>query len=235
MLKVVSLQSGYGALTVLDGLSLHVDGGEIVALLGANGTGKSTLLKTIAGLLAPTEGRVLLKGKNIAGWSAEKVAAGGLTLVPEGRGLFPGMTVLENLRMGGYACKVRGRALQERIERTFELFPALTDRLGDKAGNLSGGQQQMLAIGRALIGSPDILLLDEPTAGLAPLLVAEVFEKIVQLKRAGVTILLAAQNVEQSLRVADRSYVMENGRIVLTGPSSELMDSDEVRRAYLGL
>jgi branched-chain amino acid transport system ATP-binding protein len=235
VLRVTNLRSGYGQLTVLDGISLHVDQGEIVALLGANGAGKSTLLKTLAGLLSPSEGRVLLKGKAISGWPAERVAAAGLTLVPEGRGLFPQMSVLDNLRMGGYARRLRGRELQERIGRVTELFPALGERLSARAGALSGGQQQMLALARALVGAPELLLLDEPTAGLAPRLVTEVFATIVQLKDSGATVLLAAQNVQQSLQMADRAYVLENGRIVLTGTGEELMHAEAVQRAYLGI
>jgi branched-chain amino acid transport system ATP-binding protein len=235
MLRVTNLRSGYGALIVLDAISLRVEAGEVVALLGANGAGKTTLLKTIAGLITPREGRILLKGKAVSGWSAERIAAAGLTLVPEGRGLFPQMSVLDNLRMGGYARRLRGRELQGRVARSCELFPVLSDRLVARAGDLSGGQQQMLALARALVGGPDLLLLDEPTAGLAPLLVAEVFAKVAQLKQAGVTLLLAAQNVQQALQVADRAYVLENGRIVLTGTGAELMDSEEVQRAYLGI
>ena len=209
--------------------------GEVVALLGGNGAGKSTLLKTIAGLITPTAGRIALRDRNITGWPAEKIAAAGLSLVPEGRGLFPGMSVLDNLRMGGYASRLAGRKLSGRIEQAYEMFPVLAERLSDKAGNLSGGQQQMLAIARALVGSPDILLLDEPSTGLAPLLVAEVFEKIQQLKESGMTILLAEQNVQMALETADRAYVIENGKVVFNGPASELMESDEVKRAYLGI
>jgi branched-chain amino acid transport system ATP-binding protein len=235
MLKTVSLRSGYGSLTVIDGISMHVDKGEVIALLGGNGAGKSTFLKTIAGLISPMEGRIFLNGQNITGWPAEKVAPARLSLVPEGRGLFPGMSVLDNIRMGGYAAKLSGRKLAGKIKQTFELFPVLTDRLSDKAGNLSGGQQQMLAIARALVGSPNILLLDEPSTGLAPILVAEVFEKINQLRSTGMTILVAEQNVQQALQTADRAYVIENGKVVLDGPASELMESEEVRKAYLGI
>lgn len=235
MLRVINLQSGYGALSVIDGISLRVTQGEVIALLGGNGAGKSTLLKTIAGLLPPKEGRILLHGKEVTGRSAERMAGLGLTLVPEGRGLFPGMSVLENLRMGGYARKLSRRQLTEKLEQQYALFPVLAERRTEKAGNLSGGQQQMLALARALIGTPDILLLDEPSTGLAPLLVAEVFEKIQQLKQAGITILLAEQNVQQALQAADRAYVIENGRIVLSGAASELIASDEVKRAYLGI
>jgi len=235
MLRVINLQAGYGALTVIDGISLSVGQGEVVALLGGNGAGKSTLLKTIAGLLRPTEGRILLNGKNVYGWPAERLAGAGLTLVPEGRGLFPGMSVLENLRMGGYARELSRRQLAEKIEQMHTLFPVLAERPSERAGNLSGGQQQMLALARALVGSPDLLLLDEPSTGLAPLLVAEVFEKIAQLKASGLTILVAEQNVQLALQAADRAYVIENGRIVLSGPAAELMESDEVKKAYLGI
>lgn len=235
MLRVVNLRSGYGALSVIDGISLHVAQGEVIALLGGNGAGKSTLLKAIAGLLSPTEGRILLNGKEVTGKAAEVIAARGLTLVPEGRGLFPQMSVLDNLRMGGFARRLKGKALAGKITQACDLFPILTDRLRDRAGNLSGGQQQMLALAKALVGSPDILLLDEPSTGLAPLLVAEVFEKIHQLRQAGMTILLAEQNVQQALQAADRAYVIENGRIVLNGPAAELMESEEVKRAYLGV
>ncbi len=235
MLKMINIESGYEDLMVLHGVSLRVGQGEVVALLGANGAGKSTLQRTASGLISPREGRILLGGKSIGGAPAEKIASKGLAFVPEGRGLFPGMSILDNLRMGGYSRRLRGSKLSGAIEKTFELFPALKDRLGDRAGNLSGGQQQMLAIAKALVGSPDILLLDEPSTGLAPLLVAEVFEKIKQLKASGMTILLAEQNVQQALEVADRAYVLENGRIVLEGPSSVVMESEDVKRAYLGI
>lgn len=235
MLRVVNLTSGYGALAVIDGISMSVVPGEVVALLGGNGSGKSTLLKTIAGLLPPREGRILLHGKNITGLPAERVAARGLTLVPEGRGLFPGMSIHDNLRMGGYARGFRGTKLAEQMRLAYTMFPALAARPTEKAGNLSGGQQQMLALGRALVSKPDLLLLDEPSTGLAPLLVAEVFTTIRQLKETGTTILLAEQNVQHALQVADRGYVLENGRIALQGPSAELLASDDVRRAYLGV
>ncbi len=235
MLKAVNLKAGYGALTVIDGVSLHINKGEVVSLLGGNGAGKSTLLRTVAGLIAPSEGRIFLDGKVISGRPVEKIASMGVCLVPEGRGLFPGMTVLDNLRMGGYARRLGGQRLSTGIEQAVKLFPALTDRMSDRAGNLSGGQQQMLAIARALVGSPDILLLDEPSTGLAPMLVAEVFEKIRQLRESGMTILLAEQNVQQALNAADRAYVIENGKITLTGAANDLMESEDVKRAYLGI
>lgn len=234
MLKVVHLIAGYGPLQVINGVSLHAAQGEVVALVGANGSGKSTLLKSLAGLIAPKEGRVLLEGKDMAGQPANRVAAAGLTLVPEGRGLFPGMSVLENLRMGGYAQRLGARELDGRVEAVCADFPALRDKFKQRAGSLSGGQQQMLALARALVGAPLILLLDEPSTGLAPLLVAEVFGKIKELKQSGVTIILAEQNVGQALHVADRAYVMKTGRIVMEGAAGKIAESEEIKQAYLG-
>jgi branched-chain amino acid transport system ATP-binding protein len=206
-----------------------------MALVGANGSGKSTLLKTIAGLLPPLEGRILLKGNEMAGQPAQRIAAAGLTLLPEGRGLFPGMSVWENLRMGGYARRLSRRAEAERLEMVCSDFPALREKLRQKAGSLSGGQQQMLALARAMVGAPEVLLLDEPSTGLAPLVVAEVFRKIKVLKQAGVTIILAEQNVSRALEMADRAYVMKTGRLVMEGTADEVSRADEVKRAYLGM
>ncbi len=235
MLKIVHLISGYGSLRVIDGVSLRAGSGEVIALVGANGSGKSTLLKTIAGLIVPSEGRVLLKDKEMARRSANRIAAAGVTLVPEGRGLFPGMSVLENLRMGGYARRMRGRLLDRRIEAVCAGFPALVPKFAQNAGSLSGGQQQMLALARALVGEPEVLLLDEPSTGLAPLLVAEVFSRIKELKQAGIAVILAEQHVGRALEVADRAYVMKTGRVVMEGPASEVAGSEEVKKAYLGI
>jgi branched-chain amino acid transport system ATP-binding protein len=235
MLKVVHLACGYGSVRVVHGVSLHVSKGEVIALVGANGSGKSTLLKTIAGLLPPLEGRILLKGKEMAGQPAERIAAAGLTLLPEGRGLFPGMSVLDNLRLGGFARRLSRRAEAERLEMVCSDFPALREKLAQKAGSLSGGQQQMLALARAMVGAPEVLLLDEPSTGLAPMVVAEVFTKIKVLKQAGVTIILAEQNVSRALELADRAYVMKTGRVVMEGPADEVSGADEVQRAYLGM
>jgi branched-chain amino acid transport system ATP-binding protein len=235
VLKIVHLVAGYGALRVIDGVSIHVNAGEVVALVGANGAGKSTLLKTVAGLMPPREGRILLRGKEMAGQPASRIAAAGLTLVPEGRGLFPGMTVRDNLRMGGYAGRMSGSRLDRRIQEVCAGFPDLLNKLGAKAGSLSGGQQQMLALARALVGQPGVLLLDEPSTGLAPLLVAEVFKKIKELKSTGVTLILAEQNVRQALRVSDRAYVMRTGRVVMEGTAEAVAASDEVKTAYLGM
>ena len=248
MLKIKNLSAGYGKLSVIRSVSLRVNANEVVALIGGNGAGKSTLLRSIAGLVRPSEGRVLLKDHDIAGRSAESVARAGLALVPEGRALFPGMTIYENLLIGANAGQ-RKRGLSQGVsgadcpsfrvgdmlDSVYELFPELKKRSGSRAGELSGGQQQMLALGRALMSSPDVLLLDEPSTGLAPQLVAELFESIAALKRSGVTILLAEQNVHKALDVADRGYVIENGRIVLEDTGEALKASDRVQKAYLGI
>lgn len=235
MLKVVNLSAGYGKLRVIKSVSLSVQPNEIVVLVGGNGSGKSTLLRAISGLVNVNEGRVLLRGKQIAGRPAERIARMGLGLVPEGRALFATMTVLENLRLGSNAGRVSGGEFRNRMKAVYQLFPDLIERAGDRAGDLSGGQQQMLALGRAMMSPRDILLLDEPSTGLAPVLVADLFEKIRSLKSAGMTILLAEQNVRQALDIADRGYVLENGRIVLEGSGEELRTSERVQKAYLGL
>lgn len=235
MLKVVNLSAGYGKLTVVNAVSLNVQPNEVVALVGGNGAGKSTLLRSIAGLVNVSQGRVFLNGTDIAGRPAQKVARLGMVLVPEGRALFPGMSVLENLQVGINARPGQPAEVQSRFESVYELFPVLKDRLKSKSGELSGGQQQMLALGRALMSVPDILLLDEPSTGLAPVLVAELFEKIRTLKSGGMTILLAEQNVHMALDVADRGYVIENGRIVLEDTGAALKCSERVQKAYLGI
>lgn len=235
MLKVVNLSAGYGKLTVIKSASLSVLQNEVVALIGGNGAGKSTLLRSIAGLVNISEGRMLLHGKNLAGKPAEKIARLGLALVPEGRALFPSMTVYENLRVGANARPAKGAELDARFDMVYELFPDMKKRSKSKAGELSGGQQQMLALGRALMSAPDILLLDEPSTGLAPVLVAELFDKIATLKKGGMTILLAEQNVQKALDIADRGYVIENGRIVLEDTGEALKSSERVQKAYLGI
>ncbi len=235
MLRAVNLSAGYGKLTVIKSASLNVQANEVVALVGGNGAGKSTLLRAIAGLLKISEGRVLLQGNDIAGKPAEKIAGMGIVLVPEGRALFPGMTIRENLLVGANARKKARSNLAQRFESVFELFPDLRKRQSARAGDLSGGQQQMLALGRALMSEPDILLLDEPSTGLAPVLVDELFEKIATLKRGGMTILLAEQNVQKALDIADRGYVIENGRIVFEDTGEALKCSERVQKAYLGI
>lgn len=235
MLRAINLSAGYGKLTVIKSVSLSVKQNEVVALVGGNGAGKSTLLRSIAGLVRISEGRVLLKEQSIAGKPAEKISRLGLALVPEGRALFAGMTIYENLRIGANAHRVSGAEFESRLDNVYELFPVLKERLKSRAGELSGGQQQMLALGRALMSAPDILLLDEPSTGLAPVLVAELFEKIQALKEAGMTILLAEQNVHKALDIADRGYVIENGRIVLEDTGEALKSSERVQKAYLGI
>lgn len=234
MLRVVNLSAGYGRLTVTKSISMSVQPNEVVALIGGNGAGKSTLLRTVAGLIRPTDGRVLLQGKDVTGFPADRIARMGLGLVPEGRALFASMNVIENLKVGANASGAGRRQMDERMRAVFGLFPVLRERVKSAAGELSGGQQQMLALGRAMMGKPDILLLDEPSTGLAPVLVAELFEKIELLRREGVTILLAEQNVHRALAIADRGYVLENGRIVLEDTGEALRGSERVQKAYLG-
>lgn len=234
MLKVSNLKVFYGDVQVLWDVSLEVREGETVVLVGANGAGKSTTLKAISGLLRPREGSVEFNGQRIDTLPAYRMAELGIAHVPEGRKVFPRMTVKENLGMGslGLAAK-RSRA--QTMEEVFTLFPRFRERAGQPAGTLSGGEQQMLAIGRGLMSRPRLLMFDEPSLGLAPILVGEIFQVIQRIREEGVTILLVEQNVRQSLGLADRAYVLENGRIALEGTGKALLDNDHVRRAYLGL
>ncbi|HQG48728.1 MAG TPA: ABC transporter ATP-binding protein [Sedimentisphaerales bacterium] len=236
MLKILNLDAGYGALRILKGISLHVAPGEAVAVIGANGAGKTTLLKTLAGVLKPREGQIVFDKQDILGWPSEKIVARGCCLVPEGRHVFSSMTVRENLLLGAYCRRRENDAanLQESLEQVYALFGVLKERSNQLAGTLSGGQQQMLAIGRALMSRPRLLMMDEPSLGVAPLVVRDIYETIVTLKRHGSTILLVEQNARAALAVADRGYVIETGQIVLQGPSRQLSDNPEVQRAYLG-
>ena len=234
MLKAVHLTSGYGSLLVLRGVSVHAGAGEIVALVGTNGSGKSTLLKTLAGLINPVEGRLFFQGRDVSRWPAERLAIAGMALVPEGRGLFPAMSVIDNLKMGLYGRKCGSGEWKKRLDKMCADFPVLGEKLGQKAGSLSGGQQQTLALARALISDPQVLLLDEPSTGLAPKLVADIFSLILKLKGEGKTIILAEQHVQEALHAADRAYVMKTGKIVLDGPAAQLLESKEIRSAYLG-
>ncbi len=236
MLRLRSLHAGYGNVEVLHGVSLHVDVGEIVTIVGANGAGKSTLLNAIAGVVRPSAGTVEFRAEEITGRPAESVAARGCVLVPEGRQIFPDMSVRENLQLGGYLrWRRHGRASVEKdAEEICALFPILAKRGTQEAGTLSGGEQQMLALGRALMAKPRILMLDEPSIGLAPLVVREIFDVIASLRGRGATILLVEQNARAALSIADRGYVMETGRIMTEGSAAELSDNRDVRRAYLG-
>jgi len=223
----------YGAVEVLHGVSLRVDQGELVCLLGANGAGKSTTVRAISGLLRPTAGRIDFLGERLDGRPAHAVLARGIAQCPEGRRIFPEMTVRENLEMGAYV-RGSGGARREDLDRVFHHFPRLGERAGQLGGTLSGGEQQMLAIARALMSGPKLLLLDEPSLGLAPTMVGTVFRVIDEIRRQGVTVLMVEQNAALALRMADRAYVMESGRVALTGPARDLLHNADVRRAYLG-
>jgi len=231
MLDVADVEVRYGAIRALKGISFHVNAGEIVALLGANGAGKTTTQKTVSGMLRPALGTITLDGKRIDGIPAHELIRLGVCHVPEGRRVFPRMTVHENLEMGAFRFK---KVDENDMARVLELFPRLKERFKQQGGTLSGGEQQMLAIGRALMGKPRLLLLDEPSMGLAPLIVKQIFDIIREINTAGVTVLLVEQNAAQALGLADRGYVLETGEIVLSGTGAELLADDRVRAAYLG-
>jgi branched-chain amino acid transport system ATP-binding protein len=233
LLKVEGLKVGYADVQVLHGLSIGVEQGQIVALIGANGAGKTTTLKTISGLLNLREGQILFEDQPIHSWPSHRIVEAGLIQVPEGRHLFRDMTVLENLELGAFRRGKRGKA--KNLRRVFGLFPKLEERKGQLAGTLSGGERQMLAIGRALMTEPRLLMLDEPSLGLAPLIVLNIFEIIREIREAGTTVLIVEQNAVQSLTMADWAYVLENGEIVLGGTGSELLENEQIRTAYLGL
>ena len=232
MLKAENLNVYYGPIHAVKGVSFEVNEGEVVTLIGANGAGKSTSLKTISGLMRSRGGAIEFMGKSIASTAAHKIVELGIAHVPEGRRIFTSMTVEENLDMGAFT--VRGSNIDADKERVFEQFPRLKERRRQIAGTLSGGEQQMLAMGRALMSHPKLLMLDEPSMGLAPILVEQVFDIIAALHKAGTTILLVEQNAEMALSIADRAYVMETGRITLSGTGKELAASEEVQKAYLG-
>jgi len=233
MLEVTGLRAGYGGVEVLRGVDLHVAKGEIVALLGSNGAGKSTLNNNLSGLYKPFAGDIRFNGHSIAGARPSAIVAAGLVQVPEGRRVFPTMSVRENLELGSYRRAKPRRA--SNIDRVVSIFPRLKERFGQKAGTLSGGEQQMLAIGRGLMAEPELLILDEPSLGLSPLLVEEMFALIRQLHGQGLAILLVEQNVMQSLSIADRALVLEHGRIALAGPAADLLQHPALKAAYLGI
>jgi branched-chain amino acid transport system ATP-binding protein len=233
MLTLDNVSVNYGAIEALTGISMHVDKGEVVTLIGANGAGKTTTLRTITGLLQPRDGKITFEGEDIGGRPTHRLVARGISMSPEGRGVFANLSVRENLQMGAYLNKDKRRIASD-MERAFQMFPRLKERESQKAGTLSGGEQQMLAIGRALMSQPRLLLLDEPSLGLAPLVVHTIFEAIDEIRGKGTTILLVEQNAHAALGHSDRAYVLETGRIVMEGSSKELAADPRIKEAYLG-
>jgi len=231
LLEVEDINVHYGKIAALKGMSIQVDEGEIVSLIGANGAGKTTTLKTISGLRPLTSGRILFNGQDISKTPGHKRVLLGIGQSPEGRGVFPGMTVQENLLMGAYT---RKDDLKADLDEVYELFPRLNERRTQFGGTMSGGEQQMIAIGRALMTKPKVLLLDEPSMGLAPMLIAQIFDIIREINKRGTTVLLVEQNAQQALKLSDRAYVLETGRVVQSAPGAELLNDPKVRAAYLG-
>ena len=233
MLEVKNLSVHYGMIQAVRNVDFKVNEGEIVSLIGANGAGKSTILKTLSGLIHPSEGEIVYLGENIASTSAKKVVEKGLVQVPEGRHVFPGLTVKENLELGAFLRKDK-EGIQKDMEAVFERFPILKERKDQDAQTLSGGEQQMLAMGRALMSRPKLLLLDEPSMGLAPIFIREIFKIIQEIQKTGTTVLLIEQNAKMALSISNRAYVLETGSVVLSGTGQELLESDEIQKAYLG-
>lgn len=233
MLEIIDLHVSYGAIKAVQGISLKVPEGKIIALIGTNGAGKSTTLRTICGLLKPESGRILLEGQDITGLPTKDIVRRGISMVPEGRHVFPDLTVYENLMLGAYIRTGR-KEIEEELEEVYRLFPRLKERSQQLAGTLSGGEQQMLALGRALMADPKVLLMDEPSLGLAPVLVQEIFSLIKRIHERGKTLLLIEQNARAALTLAHYAYVLETGRIVMEGTGADLLKNDEVRRIYLG-
>jgi len=234
MLEVEDVVTTYGQIVALKGASLKVDAGDVVCLLGANGAGKSTLINTISGILRPHSGRILFEGRDIVGMKASGIAGLGIAQVPEGRGIFAHMTVYENLLMGAHLRRDGSGAIESDVEASYSRFPVLAKRKHQKAGVLSGGEQQMLALARALMSHPKLLLLDEPSMGLSPIMVDFVFETIKAIAATGVTILLVEQNARVALNISNRAYVLQNGEMAMSGPAEELMQSELIQEAYLG-
>lgn len=233
MLKVSNLSVHYGVIEAIKDVSFTVNKGEIVSLIGANGAGKTTILKTISGLLQPSDGKITYQGQSIEKSSPKDIVTLGISQVPEGRHVFSGMSVMENLEMGAFLRKDKD-GIKEDLDRVFKSFPVLKERKNQNAATLSGGEQQMLATGRALLSDPDLILMDEPSMGLAPLFIQEIFNIIQEVNERGTTVLLVEQNAKVALEIADRGYVFETGRVVLDGTGKELLESDDVQKAYLG-
>ncbi len=233
MLTIKDLEVYYGVIQAIKGVSFEVNKGEVIALIGANGAGKTTILHTITGLLAPKNGSVVFEGKELTKMPAHKIVSLGMAHVPEGRRVFADLSVYENLRMGAYTRKDRNE-IEETLEKVYQRFPRLKERRNQMAGTLSGGEQQMLAMGRALMSKPKILLMDEPSMGLSPIMVNEIFSIIQEVSDSGTTVLLVEQNAKKALSIADRGYVLETGNIVLEGKASDLLNNDSIKKAYLG-
>lgn len=233
MLEVKDLKVNYGMIQAIKGVSFHVEQGEVIALIGANGAGKTTILHTITGLLAPKEGTVTFEGTDITKIPAHKIVPMGMAHVPEGRRVFANLSVLQNLKMGAYTRKDKAE-MQQTLDMIYEHFPRLKERENQMAGTLSGGEQQMLAMGRALMSHPKIILMDEPSMGLSPIYVNEIFRIIQEVSKMGTTVLLVEQNAKKALSIADRAYVLETGKIVLEGRASGLLDNEDIKKAYLG-
>ncbi len=234
MLKLQGVSAGYGGTEIIRNISLEVNKGEVVTIVGANGAGKTTTLRTICGIVKPTAGTIEFEGKRINGLGSDQIVNAGLTMVPEGRQLFPFISVKDNLLMGAYKKSARGVANQ-RMEEVLEIFPRVRERLTQLAGSLSGGEQQMVAIARGLMSNPALLMFDEPSLGLSPLLVSQVFDVIDRIVDMGMTVLIVEQNIVHTLKIADRGYVLENGEITMTGTGKELLDNPHIRKAYLGI
>lgn len=234
MLQIKGLNTYYGAIHALKDINLQVNEGEIVSLIGSNGAGKTTLVNTLSGLLKPKSGKIIFENKEIQNVEPHKILKMGISLSPEGREVFPGLTVDENLMLGAFTIKNKSY-IKESFENVYDLFPRLLERKTSYAGNLSGGEQQMLAIGRSLMSRPKLLLLDEPSLGLAPNIVEQIFDLIVKISNSGITIMLIEQNAFMALKVSDRAYVLENGRVSLDGPADDIINNNEIRKLYLGL
>ena len=231
ILEIKNLEVHFGGIRAVDGISMDVETGKIITLIGANGAGKSTILRSVSGIVKPAGGDILFEGESIVGLSPDKIVAKGITLVPEGRRVFPNLTVLENLKIGAY---LRRDKLTDDIEYVYSLFPRLRERHWQQAGTLSGGEQQMLAVGRALMSRPKLIMMDEPSLGLAPLVVRDIFNIIGTINKAGITVLLNEQNANLALKMADYGYVIETGRLTMTGTGYELLNNESVKEAYLG-
>jgi branched-chain amino acid transport system ATP-binding protein len=232
ILELKDIHSFYGGIQALKGVNLYVDKGEIVTLIGSNGAGKSTTLKTISGQVKPKQGNIFLNGKDITSALPHETAVSGVAQVPEGRRIFPRLTVKENLEMGAFSVKNK-KVVTERMEKVFHYFPRIKERLSQRGGTMSGGEQQMLAMGRALMSGPNVLMLDEPSMGLAPIIVEQIFSIIKELNESGMTILLVEQNAYQALQIANRGYVIQTGEILMSGPSSILLRDEQIKEAYL--